>query len=313
LLNDNQGYMKKLIIPIVVTFFALAGLILILILGLSIYQEEKNLFLPDSSWIIALATAFILILTSGLVFLSVTIIRQSKISDIKNNFINNMTHEFKTPLATIQVAGEMLLNPNIHEYPYKVKKYAQVILDENNRIRSNVEQILQLSVMENMEAKIRLSHINIHSILEQLAGQFMVNIHEYHGVIRLELNAGNDLVMGDRVHLTNIFSNLIDNAIKYSPKDPFITISSENKNDRIAVSIKDRGIGIRQREQKNIFKNLYRVSTGYVHDVKGFGIGLYYVKMMTEAHNGKITLQSEFHQGSTFTVYLPLMNINENE
>jgi len=264
--------MRKLIIPIIATFFALAGLILTLIFGLNIYQEGKNLFLPDSSWIIAMAAAFVLILTWGLVFLSVTLIKQSKISDVKNDFINNMTHEFKTPIATIQVAGEMLLNPNIHEYPYKVKKYAQVILDENNRIRSNVEQILQLSVMENMEAKIRLSRVNIHSILEQLAGQFMVNIHEDHGVIRLELNAGSDLVLGDRVHLTNIFSNLIDNAVKYSPKEPFITISSENKNGMIAVSIEDRGIGIRQSEQKNIFKNLYRVSTGYVHDVKGFGI-----------------------------------------
>ncbi|MBU2649939.1 MAG: HAMP domain-containing histidine kinase [Bacteroidetes bacterium] len=303
--------MRKLIIPLIIILFALVGLILIIAFELNILQKE-DISYPGSSWIIAMATSFILILSWGFVFLSITLIRQNKISDIKSDFINNMTHEFKTPIATIQVAGEMLLNPNIHEYPYKVKKYAQVILDENNRIRSNVEQILQLSVMENMGSKIRVSQVSIHNILEQLAEQFMVSIHEYHGVIRLELNAESDLVMGDRVHLTNIYSNLIDNAVKYSQKEPYIIIASENKNGMIAVSIKDRGIGIRQREQKNVFKNLYRVSTGYIHDVKGFGIGLYYVKLMTEAHNGKITLQSEFHQGSTFTVYLPLMNSNEN-
>ncbi len=297
---------KKLKTLTIFTTFALSGIIFTQ--GYWIY---RSIIFQDTStndmlsWL-GLAIVFLIMVILGYINILVILFRQKKLSNIKNDFINNMTHEFKTPLSTIKVAGEMLLKSSVNEYPYKVNRYANIILDENNRIKGNVEQVLQLSVLDKELMRIKKDEVDIHEVIENLVNQFNIKIQNRHGIIKVVTNATRHRVFGDKLHITNVLTNLIDNAIKYSHEAPYVHILTENKNNEINVSISDEGIGISKAEQKNIFRKMYRVPTGNIHDVKGFGIGLYYVKTMVEAHRGKIELTSEENKGSTFILTLPL-------
>lgn len=256
-------------------------------------------------WWLVLCFLLIGILVFGLSYTIYSFLRQKKLSEMKSDFVNNMTHEFKTPIATISLASEMLLKPTILTSEEKARKYATIIFDENQRLRTQVEHILQIAVLDKEEFKLRLHETNVHTLIEELVEQFNLLAKEKEGIINLNLNATSALLLADPMHLRNIISNLLDNAIKYSPEKPRITVKTENNREGIFISVQDKGIGISHENQKHVFKKLYRVPTGNVHDVKGFGLGLYYVKTMVEAHGGWIRLKSELNKGSHFEFYLP--------
>jgi len=258
-------------------------------------------------WLV-LSILFVIVLIVNSAFVIFNIIRHKKLSEIKNDFINNMTHEFKTPIATSSLAAEMLLRPEIENEPMKIKKYANVILDENHRLQSQVEQILQLAALEIGSLRYRSFKVDVHQLIKNVLDSFEIRIKETNIDMKVKLDAEDHFILGDKEHLQNVFYNLVDNAIKYTTKDPRINIKSWNVNDGIMIRVEDNGIGIRKEHQKEIFKNLYRVPTGNIHEARGFGLGLYYVKMVIDHHNGRIGLNSQPRTGSSFNVFLPFKN-----
>jgi len=282
----------------------------------SIYQPGDyylSVYLPGKSgWVIQqmqlwllLSVFFLVVLIISFIYVITTILKQKKLSVMKNDFINNMTHEFKTPISTSTLAAEMILRPEVMEDKKKVKKYAHVILDESARLQNQVEQVLQISILEKGEYQFKFKKTNIHQLLHTLTKSFNLRIKENKIKYNLRLKAENYLVSADKAHLLNVFGNLVDNAIKYGPEKPEIQIKTWNTQNGIIVSFQDNGIGISPEHQKNIFKNLYRVPTGNIHEVRGFGLGLYYVKTVIDQHKGDIDLKSELGKGSTFNVFLP--------
>ncbi|NVO20100.1 MAG: HAMP domain-containing histidine kinase [Bacteroidetes bacterium] len=281
---------------------------------------QLGAFFPDENsrawinilWWLVLCFLLIAILVFGLSYTIYSFLKQKKLSEIKSDFVNNMTHEFKTPIATISLASEMLLKPSILAAQDKARKYAGIIFDENQRLRNQVEHILQIAVLDREEFKMRRSETDVHELIEQLAEQYNLLLKEREGRITLDLDATYSVILADPMHLRNILSNLVDNACKYSPGQPEIKINTDNLSSGIVISVEDKGIGISHENQKQVFKKLYRVPTGNVHDVKGFGLGLFYVKTMVEAHQGWIKLKSELNKGSRFEVFLPFGNPRKN-
>ena len=239
------------------------------------------------------------------------ILKQKRLSDVKNDFINNMTHELKTPISTISISSEVLLKPNITDDPERVNQYARIIYNENKRLENQVERVLQLATLDKEKIVLKKTILDIHELISQAAENFKPAIQSVGGKIELELNAKDFNVEGDKVHISNIINNLLDNARKYSEQAPEIIIKTSNEKNGICISIKDNGIGISAEAQKQIFDKFYRVPTGNVHNVKGFGLGLYYVKYMLEEHGGRVRVESrarmenESESGTTFIVYLP--------
>lgn len=269
------------------------------------FPHEGTIIIHKMIVLLVLSQLFMLILVLSFYLIIRLMFRQKKLSEVKNDFINNMTHEFKTPIATISLSSEMLLKPDINRFPYKTKRYATVIFDENTRLQKQVEQILQLSVLEKGIFTLKRKELDIHHIIRRMAEHHSVNARKKGGMIHFDLNATNYLLLGDKTHISNIISNLIDNALKYTPEDPDVRISTISKQSKLILSISDNGIGISAENQKHIFKKLYRVPTGNLHDVKGFGLGLFYVKTMVEAHDGRISVKSELGKGTTFIIELP--------
>ena len=228
---------------------------------------------------------------------------------MKTDFINNMTHEFKTPIATISLASEMLMKSEVNQSTEKIKKYASVIYNENFRLQNQVEQVLQIAILDNGETKMRMKEVDIHKLITKTVDNFEIKANEKSARLTMNLRAENPIIAGDRMHLSNVLANLIDNALKYSRENPQIELSTVSDKKGVTIAIIDNGIGIATENQHLVFKNLYRVHTGDVHDVKGFGLGLYYVKQIVEMHHGSITLTSQLGQGSTFDVFLPYNTI----
>ena len=274
-------------------------------LGL-ILPGQDRMMLYEMTFLIALSFVFLLILSFSFYMVIRLMYKQKKLSEIKSDFINNMTHEFKTPLATISISSEMLLKPDVNKFPYKTKRYANVIFDENTRLQKQVDQILQLSVLEKGEFKLKLKEIDVHRIIRKMSEHFSTTVQKKGGQVITQLDAINYQLKADKTHLSNIIANLIDNAIKYTSESPEIRISTKNEHGNFILSISDNGIGISSENQKHVFKKLFRVPTGNIHDVKGFGLGLFYVKTMIEAHGGNIQLKSELNKGTTFIIKLPI-------
>ncbi len=256
-------------------------------------------------WVV-LSVVFVLILTVSFIFVILTILHQKKVSEIKTDFINNMTHEFKTPIATTTLAAEMIQKRGVINNPDKIMRYSSVILEENNRLQSQVEQVLQVAILESGKNQFRVKRLNANRIIETVLKSFELRLKDLNIIISEKLDAENPYFMGDRSHIINIFYNLIDNAIKYSSKNLKIDISTFNSHGYIVLSVKDNGIGISKEHQNNIFKNLYRVPTGNIQDVRGFGLGLYYVKTIVDQFGGKIDLTSELGNGSNFSISFPI-------
>ena len=236
------------------------------------------------------------------------LIRQRQISEIKTDFINNMTHEFKTPIATINLALDAIKNPKVIDDKEKVQRYLQMIRDENKRMHAQVENVLRISKLEKKELDISKESNNIHEILEEAIEHVNLIIEDRQGTITTNFEAKRTTVLLNDVHFTNVIVNILDNAIKYSSEPPRIDIHTENVKDFVIIKIKDQGIGMSKAAQKKIFEKFYREHTGDLHNVKGHGLGLAYVKRIVEDHNGQIFVESEKGKGSTFTIKLPLIN-----
>lgn len=277
-------------------------------------------YLPDMAHIlyhrmelwVFLSILFLIILIISFVFVIFTILHQKKVSEVKTNFINNMTHEFKTPIATSSLAAEMILKPKVINDPKKIKKYSTVILDENKKLQNQIEQVLQVAILESGNQHFKIRKTNVHDIIKAVVNSLELRIKEENVKITLNTNAQQPVIMGDKIHLVNTFFNLIDNAIKYSEGAPEISISTKNNNDYLIITVTDCGIGIDKEYQPYVFNNLYRVPTGNLHDVRGFGLGLFYVKTVVDELWGKIEIKSEPKKGSTFTVYFPTINKKNN-
>ena len=237
---------------------------------------------------------------------SITIIlKQKKLSEIKNDFINNMTHELKTPISTISISSEVLLSQSISEHPKKISEYAAIIKQENKRLELLVEKVLQTAQLSESEFTLQKEEGNIHEIIQKCVQSFGIIINTANGSLKTNFQATDPIIRMDKTHLINVISNLIDNAVKYSSNAPSIVIYSSNIDNGIKVIVEDKGKGMSKEECKLIFDQFYRVPTGSVHDVKGFGIGLFYVKRILSKHGGKIEVKSEINKGTKMILWLP--------
>lgn len=225
---------------------------------------------------------------------------------MKTDFINNMTHEFKTPIATISLAADTIGNQQIIDKPDKIRRFLDIIRQENRRMNSQVERVLQMALIDKDDFQMKVAEVNMHQVIEQATANFGVQIEKREGSLNMYLEATRAVVEGDATHLTGIIHNLLDNANKYSPDKPEIIIRTRDVPMGIEITVQDHGIGISKEARKHIFDKFYRVHTGNVHDVKGFGLGLSYVKAIVVAHKGIIDLKSEPGKGSSFVITLPL-------
>ena len=260
----------------------------------------------DSGWTWIFPTIVTLIVFSFFAYSVWVIMRQKRLSAMKNDFIGNMTHELKTPISTIALSSEVLSDPDIVNEPDRLREYARIIRSENERLRTQVERVLQLSTLDKDTMQLKRESVDLHQVARDVAASFKLPLQERRMELKLMLEAAHSSVHGDRVHLTNAVFNLLDNAVKYGREDTTIELRTRDQGNEFLLSVKDQGIGIRKEDLKNIFERFYRVHTGNVHNVKGFGLGLHYVQEIARAHGGGVSVQSEFGKGSVFTLSLPL-------
>ena len=264
------------------------------------FQLSPNIYIYMTLFLLlVIATMFIITLR--------TMAKQRTLDQMKSEFINNMTHEIKTPIATIGLACEMLSDDTVSQDAESRRNFIGIVADENHRMRVLVETILQSAKMSNKNFSIKPSEVDMNVIVEKVMQSFKLTLSNRNGRIETHLDAVPSVLTADELHLTNLVYNLVDNGIKYSSDAPHIVISTLLENDSFILKVQDHGIGISKADQKHVFEKFYRVSTGNVHNVKGFGIGLSYVAQVVQLHHGHITLDSEPGKGSTFTISLPTM------
>jgi two-component system, OmpR family, phosphate regulon sensor histidine kinase PhoR len=271
--------------------------------GVYFPNRESNLISQMGIWLFSsFALLVVIIFFAYTLFI---ILKQKRLSEIQKDFINNMTHEFRTPISTIAISSEVLKNPEIINTPQRLLSYASIIQNEAYRLKSQVERVLQMASIEKEEFKLRLEVEDVHEIIKKVVDSLEAGIKELNISIEFELLASNSIVICDGLHISSIIHNLIDNAVKYRGEGPKIKIRTINERGGISISIVDNGIGIGSPEQKRIFDKFYRVPTGNVHNVKGFGLGLNYVRTLVKAHKGTISVESVKGVGSTFRIFFP--------
>ncbi len=268
----------------------------------------KSYVLKSIGWMIAAAIIFSLIIISAFYVTVRTILTQKKLSEMKTDFINNMTHELRTPLATISIAVDTLKNEKVIGDKEKINSIGSIIKTENSRMNLQVEQILQAAQLDISEVLKEKEELYVNNLLNKIRDKFSLQLEEKDATLILNLDAIKDKVLGHPIHFMNMFSNLIDNALKYSKEDipPHIFINTKNIKNRILVTVEDNGIGMSKETQSHVFDKFYRAHTGNIHNVKGFGLGLNYTRKMVEAHDGTISVESKVGHGSSFTVSLPV-------
>lgn len=280
-------------------------------LRLNVEFPQKSKFIFSSVRFIIPTLIFTLILLIVFLYTIIIAFRQKKLSEIKTDFIHNMTHELKTPISTISLASQMLNDASVRKSEASLNRLAGVISDETKRLQFQVEKVLQMSVFDNSDASVKLTETDANKIIRNVVDTFKIKVEKFGGNITCRLEAENSHVNVDQMHFTNIIHNLLDNAIKYRDEDrpPQLSVVTSNPNENtLRIQIKDNAIGIRKEDLKRIFDKFYRVPTGNRHDVKGFGLGLAYVKKMVEIFKGNISVESEVGKGSTFIINLPLSN-----
>ena len=271
------------------------------------FPHEKQFLLTELWGMLLISIILIIVIVYSFTYTIATIFRQKRLSEMKNDFINNMTHEFKTPISTISLACEALSDKELRGSGELLDSYLSMISEENKRLAGMAEKILQTALIDKGQLKMNKEQIDLHEIITDVIKNLRIQVEIKDGEIKRRLKATRSVIEGDKVHVTNLVYNLLDNANKYSPKKPVIRIITENAGNGIVMTIEDNGIGIGKNEQKKIFDKLYRVPTGNIHEVRGFGLGLNYVKAIVEEHHGKITLESEVNKGSKFKVFLPFV------
>ncbi len=273
---------------------------------LVVYFPDRESHLYSSLSIMLPASLFFsLIILIAFSISVLMVLKQKKISDVKTDFINNMTHEFKTPIATISLAADSIINPKVINNSGKIKNFIKIIKDENKRMNKQVERVLQMSLLDKSDFDLNLKELDIHILLKNAIENTGIQIDEKNGQLSTDLQAKNHFAMLDEIHFLNIINNLLDNALKYSGQNPVINIKTRDAQNGILISVEDNGIGMTKEEQLKIFDRFYRATKGNIHNTKGFGLGLSYVKAIIEAFKGNISVKSELGKGSRFDVFIP--------
>jgi two-component system phosphate regulon sensor histidine kinase PhoR len=272
---------------------------------LTVAFPGKNQFMfQNMHAVLASSASLLLVLIGCFSFTIMTIFRQKKISEMKTDFINNMTHEFKTPVATIMIASEALKDPEITDDKQRVNRLAGIIYDENIRLGNHIERVLNIAKLDKGDLKLDFKQVEVNDLIGAIADSMQLQFQKKGAKINLELGATTDTINGDEHHLSNVIFNLIDNALKYSKADPEITISTLNIGKKLVLKVSDKGIGMSKDHLSKIFEQFYRIPTGNLHDVKGFGLGLSYVHDIVNRHHGEIKVRSEKDKGSEFEIIL---------
>ena len=271
-----------------------------------VVHDFNGLVQGEMRFMIISAIFFTLVIVAAFSVTLIALLRQKKLSEIKNDFINNMTHEFKTPLATISLAVDALRNEKVVQDREKSGYFTGIIKEENRRMNKQVETILQASLLDRQDQQLNLRSLHVHQIIQEAMENFQLQLEGKGGSAELQLNAKSDLIEADEVHFMNLITNLIDNAIKYSKDNLLIKVTTHSTAKSLVIRIEDNGIGMSKETQRRIFEKFYRAHTGNLHNVKGFGLGLSYVKTIVEAQRGKIKVDSAIGKGTTFTLEFPL-------
>lgn len=282
---------------------------------LKVYFPSKNKYIMASVKFMIPSFIFTFILLIVFLYTIIVAFRQKKLTEMKNDFINNMTHEFKTPISTISLAAQMLNDASVRKSPNMLQHISNVINDETKRLRFQVEKVLQMSMFDKQKGTLRLQDVDANAVISNVVNTFRLKVEKYGGHIEANFKAEDAIVNVDEMHFTNVIFNLLDNAIKYRKEDvpPELKITTENiHGDRLKITLADNGIGIKKEDLKRIFEKFYRVSTGNRHDVKGFGLGLAYVNKMIRLMGGTITAESEIGKGTSFVIILPLLSVSED-
>lgn len=273
-----------------------------------VVPKIKNLVYKSITYNIVAAVFFTVIIILAFYLTINTMIRQKKLSEIKNDFINNMTHEFKTPIATISLAVDAIRNEKVQRDTEKLGYFSSIIKEENQRMNRQVETILKSALMDRQEVQLNLKPLHVHEIIRDVADNFILRLQEKQGMLETDLSATEDLIEGDEVHISNLITNLMDNAVKYSKENvpPVIRLVTSSNTKKFIIRIEDNGIGMSRETLKRIFEKFYRAHTGNIHNVKGFGLGLSYVKNVVDAHEGTIKAESTLGKGSCFVIEFSL-------
>ena len=274
-----------------------------------IVPDLKNIVWRQMSWMVVGSVMFTILIFAAFFITLKALLKQKKLSEIKSDFINNMTHEFKTPLATISLAVDALKNEKVMQDRTKTEYFSGIIKEENKRMNKQVETILQAAMLDKQQIQLNLKVLHAHGLVNAAVNNMRLPIEEKHGTLEVKLEAENDLILADEVHFTNLVNNLLDNAVKYSKDNLIIKLCTQNISNHFRIKIEDNGIGMNKETLHRIFEKFYRAHTGNLHNVKGFGLGLSYVKTIVTAHHGKIRAESTLGKGSCFIIDMPQKNV----
>jgi two-component system phosphate regulon sensor histidine kinase PhoR len=274
-----------------------------------IVRDFKSFVWKEMTWMIAGSVIFTIIIFAAFFITLRALLKQKKLSEIKSDFINNMTHEFKTPLATISLAVDALKNEKVIQDRAKTEYFSGIIKEENKRMNKQVETILQAAMLDKQQIQLNLKTFHAHNLITTAVNNMKLPVEEKKGKLEVSFEAADDLICADEVHFTNIVNNLLDNAVKYSRDNLVIKLCTQNVNHHFRIKIEDNGIGMNKETLHRIFEKFYRAHTGNLHNVKGFGLGLSYVKTLVNAHHGKIKAESTLGKGSCFTIDMPQKNV----
>ena len=274
-----------------------------------VHFPGKKDYIFDSVSFMIPSMIFTIVLLITFIFTIYIVFRQKKLTEMKNDFINNMTHEFKTPISTISLAAQMLKDPAVGKSPQMFQHISGVINDETKRLRFQVEKVLQMSMFDRQKATLKMKELDANELITGVINTFALKVERYNGKITSNLEATNPVIFADEMHITNVIFNLMDNAVKYKKpeEDLVLNVRTWNEPGKLMISIQDNGIGIKKENLKKVFDKFYRVHTGNLHDVKGFGLGLAYVKKIIQDHKGTIRAESELNVGTKFIIALPLL------
>ncbi|MCF6356852.1 MAG: HAMP domain-containing histidine kinase [Draconibacterium sp.] len=276
---------------------------------LNIYFPKRSRYLLKATGLSIIPTIILTALLIGIFIYTIMVIfRQKKLSNIKNDFINNMTHELKTPISTISLASQMLQDKSITNTPAMIQHVSNVINQESKRLGFQVEKVLQMAVFNEGRLKFKFKEFDINKMIKTIIENFELRVKSKNGTLKVDITDSELIVKGDEVHITNVIFNLLDNAVKYSNETPEIEVSAKKIKEYVVISVRDNGIGIPKEHQGQIFDRFFRVPTGNVHNVKGFGLGLSYVKKIVDSHDGKIEVESALNKGTKFSILLPQIN-----
>lgn len=267
---------------------------------------KRNAYLLGTMRLMMVLSIVLLLTISFFIYAMSIILRQKRMSEMQKDFINNMTHEFKTPISTIKISSGVFLNHPLIKEDKRLLQYAGIINEQNQRLNNQVEKVLQIAKIESDNFELLIEPVNLHQLIEEIIPSLEMKVNDAAGNIQLDLCAEKPVISADRLHLTNVIYNLVDNAVKYCKKAPEVRISTENTKGHLIFTVEDKGIGIPKECQDKVFQKFYRVPTGNVHNVKGFGLGLFYVRNICKAHGWKLSMESEEGKGTTFHIEMKL-------